>query len=76
MPSLVTSTNKALLGMVARLPWGRRDMSGSIDRKHGVYVEYVSLKPGFHHTANATTTTQKQNDYKVEQSSFTLIALF
>ena len=33
-------------------------------------------KPGFHYTANATTTTQKQSDYKVEQSSFTLIALF
>ena len=36
----------------------------------------VMLKPGFHYTANATTTTQKQSDYKVEQSSFTLIALF
>ena len=35
-----------------------------------------TLKPGFHYTANATTTTQKQSDYKVEQSSFTLIALF
>ena len=34
------------------------------------------LKPGFHYKANATTTTQKQSDYKVEQSSFTLIALF
>ena len=34
------------------------------------------LRPGFHYTANATTTTQKQSDYKVEQSSFTLIALF
>ena len=34
------------------------------------------LKPGFHYTANATTTTQKQSDYKVEQSSFTLIGLF
>ena len=33
-------------------------------------------KPGFHDTANATTTTQKQSDFKVEQSSFTLIALF
>ena len=33
-------------------------------------------KPGFQYTANATTTTQKQNDYKVEQPSFTLIALF
>ena len=32
---------KALLGMHARLPWGRRDMSGA---KHGgVYVEYVLL---------------------------------
>ena len=28
------------------------------------------------YTANATTTTQKQSDYEVEQSSFTLIALF
>ena len=34
------------------------------------------LKPGFNYTTNATTTTQKQSDYKVEQSSFTLIALF
>ena len=34
------------------------------------------LRPGFHNTTNATTTTQKQSDYKVEQSSFTLIALF
>ena len=33
------------------------------------------LKPGFHYTANATTTTQKQSDYQVEQSSFNLIAL-
>ena len=36
----------------------------------------TSLKPGFHYTANATTTTQKQSDYKVEQSSFTLTTLF
>ena len=36
----------------------------------------MRCKPGFHYTANATTTTQKQSDYKVEQSSFTLIALF
>ena len=35
-----------------------------------------TVKPGFHYTANATTTTQKQSDYKVEQSSFTLISLF
>ena len=37
---------------------------------------HVYLKPGFHYRANATTTTQKQSDYRVEQSSFTLIALF
>ena len=34
------------------------------------------VMPGFHYMTNATTTTQKQIDYKVEQSSFTLIALF
>ena len=34
------------------------------------------IKSGFHYTADATTTTQKQSDYKVEQSSFLLIALF
>ena len=35
---------KALLGMLARLPWGRSDMLGSMDGKHEqVYVEYVSL---------------------------------
>ena len=35
---------KALLGMLARLPWGRRDMLGSMDGNNGgVKVEYVSL---------------------------------
>ena len=34
------------------------------------------IKPGFHYTANTTTKTQKQSDYNVEQSSFTLIVLF
>ena len=35
---------KALLGMLARLPWGRRDMSGSVNGKHGgASVKYVSL---------------------------------
>ena len=34
------------------------------------------MKPGFHYMANAMTMTQKQSDYKVEQSSFTLIVLF
>ena len=37
----------------------------------------ISLfKPVFHYMAHAMTTTQKQSDYKVEQSSFTLIAMF
>ena len=36
----------------------------------------ISIEPGFYYTANSTTTTPKQSDYKVEQSSFTLIALF
>ena len=36
----------------------------------------MSIKPGFHYTANATTTTQKQRNYKVEKSSVTLISLF
>ena len=31
--------DKALLGMLARLPWGRRDMLGLMDREYGgVYV--------------------------------------
>ena len=35
---------KELLGMLARLPWGRRDMLGSMNGKHrAVYVKYVSL---------------------------------
>ena len=40
-----------------------------------VVVVVIGLKPGFHYTANAITATQKQSDYKVEQSSFKLIAL-
>ena len=33
---------KALLGMLARLSWGRRNMIGSIDGRQGrVYLEYV-----------------------------------
>ena len=39
-------------------------------------VDLLLVKPGFHYKTNATTTTQKQSDYKVEQSSFALIALF
>ena len=46
-----------------------RNFKFSNDRKK-------SLRSGFHYTTNATTTTQKQSDYKVEQSSFSLIALF
>ena len=34
------------------------------------------FEPGFYYIANTTTTTQKQSDYKVEHSSFMLIALF
>ena len=35
---------KALLGMLARLPWGRRYiLLDSMDGKHGVSVECVSL---------------------------------
>ena len=45
-----------------------------ITEKVGLYT--VTVKPGFHYTTNVTTTTQKQSDYKVEQSSFTPIALF
>ena len=44
--------------------------------KPGLHIAVMVVKPGFHYTANVTTTTQKQSDYKVEQSSFTLIALF
>ena len=34
---------KALLGMLARLPWGRRDMLGSMNGKYeGVSVKYAS----------------------------------
>ena len=45
-------------------------------RHLSLYTKLITvLKPGFHYTANATTRTQKQSDYKVEQSSFTLIAL-
>ena len=35
---------KALLGMLVRLPWGRRDMLGSMNGKYGgVSVKYASL---------------------------------
>ena len=40
----------------------------------GVYFDLI--RPGFHHMTNAMTTTQKQSDYRIEQSSFMLIALF
>ena len=40
---------KELLGMLARLPCGRRNMSGSMNGKHGgIYVKYVSLIVSFH----------------------------
>ena len=35
---------KALLGMLARLPWGRSDVLGLMNGKYeGVYVKYASL---------------------------------
>ena len=35
---------KELLGMLARIPWGRGDMLGSMNGKHeGVSVKYASL---------------------------------
>ena len=35
---------KALLGMLARLPWGRRNVLGLMNGKYeGVYVKYASL---------------------------------
>ena len=40
---------KVLLGMLARLPWGREDMLGSMNGKHeGVPVKYASLIVSFH----------------------------
>ena len=38
--------------------------------------KFKMVRPGFNYMTNAMTTTQKQSDYEVEQSSFTLIALF
>ena len=41
---LLLSLIKALLGMLARLPWGRRDMLSSMNGKYeGVSVKYASL---------------------------------
>ena len=44
-------------------------------RALGFQVSF-QVRPGSHYTANARTTTHKQSDYKVKQSSFTQIALF
>ena len=47
-----------------------------ITGKVGLYTNNaLKVKPGFHYTTNAMTMTQKQSDYKVDQSSLTLIAL-
>ena len=49
------------------------------DRKHVLRLLRLygdQDKAWFPFTANYTTTTQTQSDYVVEQSSFTLIALF
>ena len=37
------------------------------------HAHYKIRSLGFPFTANSTTTTQKQSDYKVDKSSFTLI---
>ena len=39
-------------------------------------ILFLVVRPGFHYTTNAMTTTQKQSDYRVEQSSVRLITLF
>ena len=45
----LTSNIKALLGMLARLPWGRRDMLSSMNGKYGgVSVKYASLMVSCH----------------------------
>ena len=52
---------------------------GHSANKHGskMVVAVVVLGAAwFHYTGNATTTTQKQSDYKVGLSSFTLITSF
>ena len=52
---------------------------GHSANKHGSKMVVAVVVVGvvwFHYTANAMTKTQKQSDYKVGQSSFTLIALF
>ena len=54
---------------------GMKD-AGTVNVKPGLHIVGRIVRPGFHYTTNATTTTQKQSDYKVEQSSFTLIAMF
>ena len=43
------SAIKALLGMLARLPWGRRDVLSSINGKYGgVIVKYASPIVSYH----------------------------
>ena len=41
-----------------------------------ITTQQILVRPGLYYTTNATITTRKQSDYKVEQSFFTLIALF
>ena len=63
--------------LVLRIPFLKQDPKVKVNKSSELFgpVE-TTVRPGFHYTTNATTTTQKQSDYKVEQSSFTLIALF
>ena len=62
--SVILPTNRFVLAQNWSLSWSN------------LALWKPGLKPGFHHTTNTTTTTQKQSDFKVEQSSFTLIASF
>ena len=38
-------------------------------------LHHPPLKPGFHYTSNATTTTQTQSDYKVEQKFVVVVVV-
>ena len=55
---------------------GRDDCSTTLIALFCVVVAEFSVNGNQAYTANAKTTTRKQSYYKVEQSSFTLIALF
>ena len=81
----IVPTNKVLIGPCKTKILCVGKMNATIKTKSGNFTEEVFnvpdlekplLKPGFYYTDNTTTTAQKQSDYRVEQSSLTLIALF